>query len=52
MINQMKITAIPKLLKKINLDGSPMLKEEFTETVKEFKEWCNKHKEDLKKIFL
>ena len=38
--------------KEINLDGSPMLDEEFTETVKEFKEWCNKQEDDLKKLFL
>lgn len=38
--------------KEINQDGSPMLDEEFTETVKEFKEWCNKQEDDLKKLFL
>lgn len=38
--------------KEINIDGSPMLDEEFTETVKEFKEWCNKQEDDLKRLFL
>lgn len=38
--------------KEINIDGSPMLDEEFTDTVREFKEWCNKQEDDLKKLFL
>ena len=29
-----------------------MLDEEFTDTVREFKEWCNKQEDDLKKLFL
>ncbi len=38
--------------KELNPDGSPMLDEEFTDTVKEFKQWCNKQEDDLKKLFL
>lgn len=38
--------------KEINKDGSPMLDEEFTETVKEFKNWCNRQEDQLKKLFL
>lgn len=50
---EIKYKINPKTFEKeINLDGSPMLDEEFTETVKEFKEWCNKQEDDLKKLFL
>ena len=38
--------------KEINLDGTPKLDEEFTETVEAFKQWCNKQEETLKKLFL
>jgi len=38
--------------KEINPDGTPMLDEEFTTTIKEFKQWCNKQEHILKKIFL
>lgn len=37
--------------KEINADGTPKLDEEFTETVSEFKEWCNKQEDTLKKLF-
>lgn len=38
--------------KEINPDGTPKLDEEFTETVIEFKQWCNKQEDTLKKLFL
>lgn len=38
--------------KEINSDGTPMLDEEFTETVAEFKQWCNLQEDTLKKLFL
>lgn len=38
--------------KEINSDGTPMLDEEFTETVVEFKQWCNMQEDTLKKLFL
>lgn len=38
--------------KEINTDGTAMLDEEFTETVKKFKVWCNTQEESLKKLFL
>lgn len=36
----------------INIDGTPMLDEEFTETIKDFKQWCNKQEDTLKKLFV
>ena len=38
--------------KEINTDGTAMLDEEFTETVKNFKVWCNTQEDSLKKLFL
>lgn len=38
--------------KEINADGTAKLDEEFTDTVVDFKQWCNKQEDDLKKIFL
>ena len=38
--------------KEINSDGTAKLDEEFTETISEFKEWCNKQEDSLKKLFL
>lgn len=38
--------------KEINDDGTPMLDEEFTETVEAFKQWCNNQEDTLKKLFL
>lgn len=38
--------------KEINTDGTAMLNEEFTETVKKFKVWCNTQEDSLKKLFL
>lgn len=38
--------------KEINTDGTAMLDEEFTETISEFKQWCNSQEETLKKLFL
>lgn len=38
--------------KEINADGTAKLDEEFTETVREFKQWCNTQEETLKKLFL
>lgn len=38
--------------KEINSDGTAMLDEEFTETVAEFKQWCNLQEDTLKKLFL
>lgn len=38
--------------KEINSDGTAMLDEEFTETIKEFKQWCNSQEDTLKKLFL
>lgn len=38
--------------KEINTDGTAMLDEEFTETVKKFKVWCNTQEDYLKKLFL
>lgn len=38
--------------KEINPDGTAMLDEEFTETIKEFKQWCNFQEDTLKKLFL
>lgn len=38
--------------KEINTDGTAMLDEEFTETVKKFKAWCNTQEDSLKKLFL
>ena len=38
--------------KEINEDGTAKLDEEFTETVREFKNWCNKQEETLIKLFL
>lgn len=38
--------------KEINDDGTARLDEEFTETVKEFKLWCNLQEDKLKNLFL
>lgn len=38
--------------KEINEDGTAMLDEEFTETIENFKVWCNSQEETLKKLFL
>ncbi len=38
--------------KEINTDGTAKLDEEFTETVSDFKQWCNKQEDTLKKLFL
>lgn len=38
--------------KEINTDGSAMLDEEFTETIKDFKQWCNLQEDTLKKLFI
>lgn len=38
--------------KEINPDGTAKLDEEFTETIENFKDWCNKQEETLKKLFL
>lgn len=38
--------------KEINEDGSAKMDEEFTDTIKEFKEWCQKQENQLKKLFL
>lgn len=38
--------------KEINSDGSAMLDEEFTETINDFKQWCNRQENTLKKLFL
>ncbi len=38
--------------KEINSDGSVMLDEEFTETVAEFRQWCNMQEDTLKKLYL
>lgn len=39
-------------MKEINIDGTAKLDEEFTETVAEFKQWCNKQEDTLKKLFM
>ena len=36
----------------INDDGTPMLDEEFTETIRNFKQWCNKQEDTLKRLFI
>jgi len=38
--------------KEINIDGTPKLDEEFTETIEEFRQWCNKQEDMLKNLFL
>ena len=38
--------------KEINSDGTAKVDEEFTETVSDFKQWCNKQEDTLKKLFL
>ena len=38
--------------KEINSDGTAMLDEEFTDTVQNFKAWCNTQEDSLKKLFL
>lgn len=38
--------------KEIDYKGMPILDEEFTETVAEFRKWCNKQEDDLKRLFL
>lgn len=38
--------------KEINQDGTPQLDEEFTETIVDFKRWCNTQEDTLKKLFL
>lgn len=43
----------PKTFEKdIYPDGSPMLDEEFTETVAEFKEWAETQEKEIKELFL
>lgn len=37
--------------KEINPDGTAKLDEEFTETVAEFKQWCNMQEDTLKRLF-
>jgi len=36
----------------IDSEGKPVLDEEFSETIKEFKEWCNTQEETLKELFI
>ncbi len=38
--------------KELNPDGSAKLDEEFTETISDFKKWCNLQEDTLKKLFL
>lgn len=38
--------------KEINNDGTAKLNEEFTDTISEFKQWCNLQEDILKKLFL
>lgn len=38
--------------KEINQDGSPMLDEEFTETIIDFKQWCRSQEKTLEELFL
>lgn len=38
--------------KEINEDGTAKLDEEFTETIEEFRLWCNSQEVELKKLFL
>lgn len=38
--------------KEINSDGTAMLDEDFSETILEFKQWCNSQEDMLKKLFL
>ena len=38
--------------KEINSDGTVKLDEEFTETISNFKQWCNLQEDTLKKLFL
>lgn len=38
--------------KEINTDGTAKLDEEFTDTILEFKQWCNLQEDMLKKLFL
>lgn len=38
--------------KEINSDGTAKLDEEFTETVSDFKHWCNNQEDTLRKLFL
>lgn len=38
--------------KEINFDGTAKLDEEFTETVEQFKQWCNIQEDTLKELFL
>ena len=38
--------------KEINPDGTAQLDEEFTETISDFKYWCNMQEDTLKKLFL
>ena len=36
----------------IDADGNPMLDEDFTKTVKDFREWCKGQENTLKKLFI
>ena len=36
----------------VDENGNPVLNEEFSDTVKEFKKWCNTQESELKNIFL
>lgn len=38
--------------KEINPDGSVMLDEEFTQTVADFRQWCNMQEDTLKQLYL
>lgn len=38
--------------KEINSDGTAKLDEEFTDTVADFKRWCNDQEDTLRKLFL
>jgi type I restriction enzyme M protein len=50
-VTQYKVN--PKTFKKeINIDGTPVLDEDFSKASKDFKVWCNKQEDSLKKLFL
>ncbi|WP_278574705.1 HsdM family class I SAM-dependent methyltransferase [Fusobacterium ulcerans] len=36
----------------INEDGSPVLNEDFTQTIKDFKDWCLTQEEEIQKLFI
>ena len=33
-------------------EGNPVIDEEFSEVISEFKEWCNSQESEVKKLFL